>query len=101
MRAVLHNLDAIRASIRAGEFCDPSDPEHNFCPLTTPSGALNFPSGIVLSNGSFDGAKRLYEHLATIPADYRPEKRRCLADCLKFRRLLQELRNGSNGSESS
>lgn len=95
MRAVLHNLDAIRASIRAGEFCDPSDPEHKLCPMPN-YGGLRFPSGIVLSDGTFDGARRLYERLAAIPEDYRPEKKRPLSDCLKFRRLLRllkELRN--------
>ena len=92
MRAVLHNLDAIRASVRAGKFCDPSDPEHNFCPIPTASGGFRFPSGIVGANGSFGGARRLYEVLVGIPEDYRPEKRRCLSDCLKFRRHLEAVR---------
>ena len=89
MRGILNNMEAIRASIRAGKFCDPSDPEHKHCPMPTESGGFRFPSGIVGVDGLFDGAKRLYEHLAAIPADYRPEKRKCLSDCLKFRRHLQ------------
>jgi len=92
MRAILNNMEAIRASIRAGKFCDPSDPEHIHCPMLTAYGVLRFPSGIIGPDGSFRGARRLYEHLAAIPADYRPEKRRSLSDCLKFRRHLQAVR---------
>ena len=94
MRAILNNMEAIRASIRAGKFCDPSDSEHIHCPMPTASGGFRFPSGIIGPDGSFGGARRLYEHLAAIPADYRPEKRRSLSDCLKFRRHLEEVRKG-------
>lgn len=75
MQAVLPNVDAIMAAVAAGEFCDPSDPEHRFCPLPRPDGGVQFPTASLHPDGAFRGSRRLYERLAAIPEDYRPVPR--------------------------
>jgi hypothetical protein len=70
MKAKLSNIEAVLASIEAGEFCDCG---HYYCPMPLPDG-YRFPSGARLwRDGRYAGPPRLFNILAAIPENYRPE----------------------------
>jgi hypothetical protein len=71
MQTILKNVQAVIASIEAGDLCDTG---HYYCPCRQGDGSYRFPSGAVLhTDGRFVGPRRLVEQLGRIAPDYRPD----------------------------
>lgn len=71
MRERLSNIAAVLAAVEAGVFDDVGG---YYAPRRREDGKVVFPSGATLApDGTFRGPRSLYEQLAQIPADYRPE----------------------------